>query len=72
MYERDDVGMDLFELARTFQADREREIASTMRRRRLLAPTPPTRPGVDRDTRAEHAAASSGLGQSLSATRPAR
>lgn len=36
MYDGHHVAMDLIELARSIQADREREIASTMQRRRWL------------------------------------
>lgn len=73
MYEWHADVMDLFELARTFQADREREIASTLRRRRLLTPTQTGHPDVARSERTDTSASSpTGLGQSLASTRSTR
>ena len=70
MYEWHDVGMDLFELARTFQADREREIEATMRRRRLLARS--IAPSPDRGTTDPAAARLGSLGQAVSSPRTTR
>jgi hypothetical protein len=44
-YEPQDDGMDLIELTRTIQAEREREIESASRRRRLLTPEDMSEPG---------------------------
>lgn len=70
MYGWHDACMDLFELARSIQADRERDIASTLQRRRWL-------------TRTQHAARDTGpagratsiparIGQSVPSSRPTR
>lgn len=70
MYGGDDGGMDLIELARSIQADRERDIASTMRRRRWLSQhhdaTIDTLP-ADRGTRLP-----TRVGQSVPSTRSTR
>ena len=52
-YVRQTVAMDLFELARTFQADRRREIEAQTRRRQLLEPVARTgtTPRSDREER---------------------
>lgn len=70
LYDWQDVHMDLIELARSIQADRERDIASTLQRRRWLTPTqapaPDGRP-ADRAT-----GAPSRVGQSVPSTRATR
>ena len=46
--------MDLIELARTIQADKERAIASETRRRRLTEAATPRLPGATTTQRSEH------------------